>query len=361
MPAERATATPSSWSSSSARRRLLGRRRRPPRGPPALADREADRRHLAAKLAPADFAITQFFFEAEHYLRLVDELAALGVDKPVIPGIMPVTNVGQVAAHGRSCRAPSSRRGSPTGSRRWPTTRPRCARVGVVEAPPSCARAARPAARRACTSTRSTAPPRPARSTPARPPGRLTPPEQCATYGRRTSAGRTWMKAYDKLYIDGAWVAALGKGTSTSSTPRPKRSWRRSPTARRRRRPGRQGRARPRSTPGRQTAVRSGPSSCTRIAEGLGARMDEIATIVSDEVGMPKMLSQLIQAGLPHGQLRAGRAAARRASSSRSRSATRSSCASRSASSAASRRGTTRCTRSPPRSRPRSPRAAPSC
>ena len=45
----------------------------------------------------ADFAITQFFFEVEPYLRLVDELAALGVDKPVLPGIMPVTNAGQVA------------------------------------------------------------------------------------------------------------------------------------------------------------------------------------------------------------------------------------------------------------------------
>jgi methylenetetrahydrofolate reductase (NADPH) len=51
---------------------------------------------LAAKLRRADFAITQFFFDVEHYLRLVDELDALGVDKPVIPGIMPVTNLGQV-------------------------------------------------------------------------------------------------------------------------------------------------------------------------------------------------------------------------------------------------------------------------
>jgi acyl-CoA reductase-like NAD-dependent aldehyde dehydrogenase len=38
---------------------------------------------------------------------------------------------------------------------------------------------------------------------------------------------------------------------------------------------------------------------CTRIAEGLGARMDEIATIVTREAGMPKWLSQLVQAGLP--------------------------------------------------------------
>jgi len=63
---------------------------------PRSPDRETDRRYLAAKLNRADFAITQFFFEVEHYLRLVDELAALGCDKPVVPGIMPVTNVSQV-------------------------------------------------------------------------------------------------------------------------------------------------------------------------------------------------------------------------------------------------------------------------
>ncbi|MET0729017.1 MAG: aldehyde dehydrogenase family protein [Acidimicrobiales bacterium] len=38
---------------------------------------------------------------------------------------------------------------------------------------------------------------------------------------------------------------------------------------------------------------------CSRIAEGLGARMDEIATVVTREVGMPKWLSLLVQAGLP--------------------------------------------------------------
>jgi methylenetetrahydrofolate reductase (NADPH) len=63
---------------------------------PRSPDRAADRQRLAEKLEVADFAITQFFFEAEHYLRLVDELAALGCTKPVVPGIMPVTNTGQV-------------------------------------------------------------------------------------------------------------------------------------------------------------------------------------------------------------------------------------------------------------------------
>jgi methylenetetrahydrofolate reductase (NADPH) len=64
---------------------------------PRSPDRASDRRHLAAKLARADFAITQFFFDVDHYLGLVDDLHGLGVDKPVIPGIMPVTNLAQVS------------------------------------------------------------------------------------------------------------------------------------------------------------------------------------------------------------------------------------------------------------------------
>ena len=63
---------------------------------PRSPDRATDRRHLAAKLSIADFALTQFFFEVEHWVRLVDELSALGVDKPVLPGIMPITNKAQV-------------------------------------------------------------------------------------------------------------------------------------------------------------------------------------------------------------------------------------------------------------------------
>ena len=40
--------------------------------------------------------MTQLFFEARHYFDLVEGLRKLGVDKPVVPGIMPVTNAGQV-------------------------------------------------------------------------------------------------------------------------------------------------------------------------------------------------------------------------------------------------------------------------
>lgn len=63
---------------------------------PRSTDRASDRQFLARKMAAADFAVTQFFFELEEYLRLVEELSALGVDKPVIPGIMPITALTQI-------------------------------------------------------------------------------------------------------------------------------------------------------------------------------------------------------------------------------------------------------------------------
>jgi methylenetetrahydrofolate reductase (NADPH) len=67
-----------------------------PAGHPRSKDLESDRRRLAAKLEVADFAITQFFFHADEYFRLVDDLGRLGVSKPVLPGIMPITNLASV-------------------------------------------------------------------------------------------------------------------------------------------------------------------------------------------------------------------------------------------------------------------------
>ena len=64
---------------------------------PRSPDRASDRQRLAEKLRHADFAVTQFFFDVDHYRRLVDELADLGVTKPILPGIMPVTNLRQVS------------------------------------------------------------------------------------------------------------------------------------------------------------------------------------------------------------------------------------------------------------------------
>lgn len=60
---------------------------------PRSGDRASDRRNLAAKLSLADFAVTQFFFDVGHYRRLVQELADLGCDQPVVAGVMPFVSV----------------------------------------------------------------------------------------------------------------------------------------------------------------------------------------------------------------------------------------------------------------------------
>ena len=60
---------------------------------PRSPDRTSDRRHLADKLLLADFAVTQFFFRSESYWRMVEELRALGCDRPVLAGVMPFVSV----------------------------------------------------------------------------------------------------------------------------------------------------------------------------------------------------------------------------------------------------------------------------
>ncbi len=63
-----------------------------PEGHPRSSSLADDRRRLADKLAVADFAITQFFFDASSYTAMVDDLAALGCTTPILPGIMPLLN-----------------------------------------------------------------------------------------------------------------------------------------------------------------------------------------------------------------------------------------------------------------------------
>jgi methylenetetrahydrofolate reductase (NADPH) len=64
-----------------------------PEGHPRSPDLATDRRYLAEKLRVADFGITQFFFDADDYFRMVDDLDALGVSTPVLPGVMLFVNV----------------------------------------------------------------------------------------------------------------------------------------------------------------------------------------------------------------------------------------------------------------------------
>ncbi len=67
-----------------------------PQGHPRSPDLKSDRTYLAQKLELADFAVTQFLFEFDEWSRLVDELAELGLTKPVLPGIMPVTTLSGI-------------------------------------------------------------------------------------------------------------------------------------------------------------------------------------------------------------------------------------------------------------------------
>jgi len=55
--------------------------------------------------AGADSAITQFFFEAETFFRFRDACVAAGIDKPIIPGILPIENWTGVRNFAQSCGA----------------------------------------------------------------------------------------------------------------------------------------------------------------------------------------------------------------------------------------------------------------
>ncbi|WP_114966693.1 methylenetetrahydrofolate reductase [NAD(P)H] [Alkalilacustris brevis] len=71
---------------------------------PEAADSAADVAWLKRKFqAGADSAITQFFFEAETFLRFRDACAAAGIDRPVIPGILPIENWTGVRKFAKAC------------------------------------------------------------------------------------------------------------------------------------------------------------------------------------------------------------------------------------------------------------------
>ena len=73
---------------------------------PEAASAASDLDNLKRKLdAGASRAITQFFFAPEKFLRFRDLAAAQGIDAPILPGILPVSNVAQTRKFAKACGA----------------------------------------------------------------------------------------------------------------------------------------------------------------------------------------------------------------------------------------------------------------
>ncbi len=73
---------------------------------PQARSPEADLQAFVTKVrAGADSAITQYFFNSDAYFRFVDDAHRLGVDVPIVPGIMPITNASQLLRFSDACGA----------------------------------------------------------------------------------------------------------------------------------------------------------------------------------------------------------------------------------------------------------------
>ena len=73
---------------------------------PQAKSPEADLHAFVAKArAGADSAITQYFYNTDAYFRFVDDVHRLGVDIPVVPGIMPITSSSQLLRFSDACGA----------------------------------------------------------------------------------------------------------------------------------------------------------------------------------------------------------------------------------------------------------------
>jgi methylenetetrahydrofolate reductase (NADPH) len=73
---------------------------------PEAPDRDTDLRYAREKVeAGAGFLVTQLFLDNEIYFEFVEHARAAGIDVPIIPGIMPITNVSQIKTITGMCGA----------------------------------------------------------------------------------------------------------------------------------------------------------------------------------------------------------------------------------------------------------------
>ncbi len=77
-----------------------------PEGHPESPNMEWEIRYFAEKVrAGADFSITQMFFDNSFYYSFVEQCTSAGIDIPIIPGIMPITNYRQIKKFASMCGA----------------------------------------------------------------------------------------------------------------------------------------------------------------------------------------------------------------------------------------------------------------
>ncbi|HWU71235.1 MAG TPA: methylenetetrahydrofolate reductase [NAD(P)H], partial [Pseudoxanthomonas sp.] len=73
---------------------------------PQAEDAMVDLKHFKAKVdAGADGAITQYFYNPDAYFHFVDAVRRLGVQVPIVPGIMPISNFSQLRRFSEACGA----------------------------------------------------------------------------------------------------------------------------------------------------------------------------------------------------------------------------------------------------------------
>jgi len=77
-----------------------------PEGHPQCRDLALDMQHLVTKVrAGVDFIITQLFFDNRFYFDFVARARAAGITVPIVPGIMPITDVAQIQRMTQICGA----------------------------------------------------------------------------------------------------------------------------------------------------------------------------------------------------------------------------------------------------------------
>ncbi|WP_445003583.1 methylenetetrahydrofolate reductase [NAD(P)H] [Halomonas mongoliensis] len=77
-----------------------------PESHPQAPSFDRDVENFARKMkAGANLAITQYFFNADAYFHFVERARALGVEAPIVPGIMPITNYTKLARFSDACGA----------------------------------------------------------------------------------------------------------------------------------------------------------------------------------------------------------------------------------------------------------------